>query len=155
MKDMRNTYVCIVVTYWRHLSVYLFVLLLLLPALKASTHHHVQKSEGVVVGCQQQQPGNVFYFGMRMSQLYDLFKEFLEDARGASPSWTRPDSDVFSTISAYNCGAGAGIIIVRWWALLVMSSGAGLAIERSVVFRSRSSSSSSKITSSFFISSSF
>ena len=70
-----------------------------------------------------------------MSQLYDLFKEFLEDARGASPSWTRPDSDVFSTISA-NCGAGAGIIIVRWWAL-AMSSGAGLAIERSVVFLRR------------------
>ena len=88
------------VTYWRHLSLYLFVLLLLLPALKASTHHHhaqKKKSEGgvVVVGCQQQQL-DVFLLGMRiMSQLYDLFKEFLEDGRGASPSWTPPDSDVF------------------------------------------------------------
>ena len=87
------------VTYWRHRSLYLFVLLLLLPALKASTHHHhaqKKKSEGgvVVVGCQQQQL-DVFLLGMRMSQLYDLFKEFLEDGRGASPSWTPPDSDVF------------------------------------------------------------
>jgi len=96
------------VTYWRHRSLYLFVLLLLLPALKASTHHHhaqKKKSEGVVVvGCQQQQL-DVFLLGMRMSQLYDLFKEFLEDGRGASPSWTPPDSDVFSMIFA-SCGWG-------------------------------------------------